>query len=651
MSRFQLPAVRRIFWFILAIVVAAVPYAPANAADSAAVRITSLEITEIPSFDTEGGQQHLVILRGTYTNLTNATIANLKLNLVTSQEIRTRSELAEILGNQTNVQGLKVSDQSAKLANIPQGATRTWQISFRGEPVLGLNAAGVFAFGVTPDEKKFGAGSAVTTPWFFNADIKPTEVALVVPLTTLNSHLANGDITAEEQDLAEAKRISALLQSQTGNSISWLPDSGLHIWATQLANQSDSTAVKSLVESLAVLPGSTPVLPFGNADLSALVRSNQQDSVRLALNQSKLLSEDRQIYYSPASGSSDNETLALLSDLSVRSLVSNKFIRGNERETTPAVVTASSNSALVFDLAASSCLISIDLNDESFFNAVTCIKSEIGMMTAESPQKSRSVIVLAPKDWKVSSEKLSALISALGNHNWMRLTSLDVVAATTESKNYIPAIDADQREISRSLLRQSRMLQVNADSVAAMYDDPELAAGFEGARTLGFSELWPTNTAANQYLTENLDLLNEYLNAVQIESSARITTPEEISEIPITIVNESDKTISVSVLLTSDATSRFSAQPTGLIQVEAGQRVTTPVEITLVGAGIVDVQAHLVAPNGERFGEVKIIQISSAAYGQFARTLVLGAFGLLILLSLSNVVKRRRGKLINTKKS
>ncbi|MSY53456.1 MAG: hypothetical protein F2705_03255, partial [Actinobacteria bacterium] len=141
MSRFQLPAVRRIFWFILSIVVAAVPYAPANAADSAAVRITSLEITEIPSFDPEGGQQHLVILRGTYTNLTNATITNLKLNLVTSQEIKTRTELAEILGNQTNVQGLKVSDQSAKLANIPQGATRTWQISFRGEPVLGLNAA------------------------------------------------------------------------------------------------------------------------------------------------------------------------------------------------------------------------------------------------------------------------------------------------------------------------------------------------------------------------------------------------------------------------------------------------------------------------------------------------------------------------------
>jgi hypothetical protein len=66
--------------------------------------------------------------------------------------------------------------------------------------------------------------------------------------------------------------------------------------------------------------------------------------------------------------------------------------------------------------------------------------------------------------------------------------------------------------------------------------------------------------------------------------------------------------------------------------------------ITLVGAGVVDVEAYLVAPNGERFGDVEKIQISSAAYGQFARTLVWGAFGLLVLLALSNFVKRRKEK-------
>jgi hypothetical protein len=187
-------------------------------------------------------------------------------------------------------------------------------------------------------------------------------------------------------------------------------------------------------------------------------------------------------------------------------------------------------------------------------------------------------------------------------------------------------------------------LKVNTESVSSLYDDQELAAGFTAARILGYSDLWSSNARAAEYLTENNSLLNDYLSAVSIQASSRITTPEESSEIPITIVNESDSAVSVSIDLTSSATSRFTAEPTGVIQVDSGQRITVPVAITLVGAGVVDVQAQLIAPNGERFGEVENIQISSAAYSQFARTLVWGAFGLLVLLALSNFVKRRRDK-------
>jgi uncharacterized protein YfaS (alpha-2-macroglobulin family) len=143
-------------------------------------------------------------------------------------------------------------------------------------------------------------------------------------------------------------------------------------------------------------------------------------------------------------------------------------------------------------------------------------------------------------------------------------------------------------------------------------------------------------------LSENVALIDNFLNAISIQGSSRVTTPAEKSEIPITIVNDSERDVSVSIDLTSTATSRFSAVPTVLIQVGSGQRITVPVAITLIGAGVVDVQAQLVAPNGERFGEVKKMQISSAAYSQFARTLVWGAFGLLVLLALSNFVKRRK---------
>ena len=650
MSRFQLPAVRQIFGFILAIVIAGLTV-PAHAAESNSVQITNLEITAIANLEPTDVPQHLVTLRGTFTNLTNSSIASLNLNLVTSPEITTRTELAEILDSPTNVPDLKISDKSARLQNIPPGVTKTWQVTFRGESVLGDNAAGVFAIGVAPDDTKLGVGSVVTTPWFLNANIKPTNVALVVPLTTLNTHLATGDVTSEESDLAEATRLSALLRTQAGNSISWLMDAGLVQWATQLAAQSQVGVTSALLESLAALPGSTPVAPFGNTDLSALVRANQQEAVAQALAQTKLQTPDRQIYYSPISGISDRQTNALLNGLNIRSIISNESIRGSERDTTAAVVNSSSNSVLVYDLAASNCLTDIDLNDASFFTATNCIKSEIGMMTAESPQKSRSVIVLAPKDWKISSDKLTALISILNNQNWMQLTTLDLLATTPAGENYVSEVTNDQRELSPALLKQSSFLQVNTDRVAALYNDPELAAGFVDARILGFSDLWPSDARVNEYLTQNLALQSKYLNAIQLETSTRITTTEEITEIPITIVNRSDSTVSVGVALSSKATYRFSAKPTELVQVEAGQRVTIPVTISLVGAGIVDVQAQLVAPNGESFGRVENIQISSAAYSQFARTLVWGAFGLLILLSLSNVLKRRRGKLSNTAKS
>ena len=368
MSRFQLPAVRQISGFILAIVIAGLTV-PAHAAESNSVQITNLEITAIANLEPTDVPQHLVTLRGTFTNLTNSSIASLNLNLVTSPEITTRTELAEILDSPTNVPDLKISDKSARLQNIPPGVTKTWQVTFRGESVLGDNAAGVFAIGVAPDDTKLGVGSVVTTPWFLNANIKPTNVALVVPLTTLNTHLATGDVTSEESDLAEATRLSALLRTQAGNSISWLMDAGLVQWATQLAAQNQVGVTSALLESLAALPGSTPVAPFGNTDLSALVRANQQEAVAQALAQTKLQTPDRQIYYSPISGISDRQTNALLNGLNIRSIISNESIRGSERDTTAAVVNSSSNSVLVYDLAASNCLTDIDLNDASFFTA------------------------------------------------------------------------------------------------------------------------------------------------------------------------------------------------------------------------------------------------------------------------------------------
>ena len=621
-----------------------IPVATSQAAEGDSVNITDLNISAVADSGGILSNKHVVTLKGTFTNTSNQTISKLELNLVSTPSIKSRGELAGLLSDPTSATTLIPSETSAILRNIGPGVSKDWRITFRGEQILGDNASGVYGFGVEPDLPTASKATVITTPWFFNSEIKPTNVSLVIPLTTLNTHLANNEITDQKKDLAEAKRLTNLIINQDSTKVSWLQDAALTPWLDQLEKTADSEVPEKLRTALAGLAPTTAMLPYGHADLTALVRADQQDDLTEAISQTRLLTGDRQVFYAPTQGIADRETVSLLNQQGVRSIVSNDFLRGNELETTSAVVTSASNPVLVHDLGASSCLAAADKDDASFFAAITCIKSEIGMMTAESPQSARTVIVLAPTKWKISNERLSALISVLSDHNWMQLTTLDLVAATAPTENYVATQSADPADFSRALVRQAQNLKVNTESVSALYDDQELAAGFTAARILGYSDLWPSNARATEYLTENISLLNEYLNAVSIQASGRITTPEENSEVPITIVNESDSAVSVSIVLTSAATSRFSAQPTGVIQVDSGQRITVPVAITLVGAGVVDVQAQLIAPNGERFGEVKNIQISSAAYSQFARTLVWGAFGLLVLLALSNFVKRRKDK-------
>ena len=154
-----------------------------------------------------------------------------------------------------------------------------------------------------------------------------------------------------------------------------------------------------MVAALATLPVGAPALPYGHADLSALVRAGKQTEVGEIITRTVQNSAGAPIFYTPISGESDRPTTALLNQLSIKSIVSNQSIHDNERETTTASVTSSSNQVLVFDVAASNCLTDMESNESSFFRATTCIKAEIGMITAESPQSARSIIVLAPPNW------------------------------------------------------------------------------------------------------------------------------------------------------------------------------------------------------------------------------------------------------------
>ena len=628
----------------LSIGLSTMPIPISQAAEGDSVNITGMNIAAVADSGGALINNHIVFLRGTFTNTSSQAISRLELNLVSTPAIRSRSELAELIADPTSASNLRPSRTFAILRNIAPGGTRNWQITFRGEEVLGANASGVFGFGVQPGLPVAGTATVITTPWFHNADIKPTNVALVLPLTTLNTHLANSEVRDLTGDLAEAERLTNLIVSQSDSDITWLQDAALRSWVNQLMDTTDSQVPINLSNAIESLPPTAEYMPYGHTNLTALSVAKQEEDFLDAIKLSRSFALDRPLFYAPINGSADRETVSTLNAQGVRTIISNEFLRGNARETTSATVTSTSHPVLVNDLAASLCLSGAGESDKDFFKSLTCIQSEIGMMTAESPQSSRSVIVVAPADWKISSEKLLELVASLKGQNWIQLVAFDLVASQQPVQNFVSMSGDTSDPLTRATLRQANELRGGTEILSSLYVDQEIANGFDSARILGFSDLWESETRATQYFAANLALLNTYLTSVNLETSSRITTPEETSEIPITVVNKSDQTVSISVALTSKAKSRFSSMPSDLIQVESGQRVTVPMVITLIGAGVVDVEAYLVAPNGERFGDVENFQISSAAYGQYARTLVWGAFGLLVLLALNNFVKRRKEK-------
>lgn len=647
MNRLQLRrhrALPAIIVTLLAMTTLGLSATSSSAAPNDPIAFSSYVISPIQSLVPSAPPEHLVTLQGTYKNTSDTYISELNLDLATFGPITTRTQLGELLREPASFNDLAISTTavSARLRNLAPGVTKTWQVTFRGEQVLGADAAGVFAIGLAPQSRDYGPSAAIAIPWFFNSEVQPTKVVLAIPLTTLSTNLATGKSSNAAADLNEAKRLSELLRSQGNSTVSWLVDSAISTWANNLVTNTDTDGAKELVAALATLPPGAPVLPYGHADLSAMVRGGKQVEVGEIITRTAQAGAGGPIFYTPVSGESDRATTALLNKQNIKSIISNDSIHDNERETTAASVTSSSNQVLVFDVAASNCLTDMESNEASFFRATSCIKAELGMITAESPQNARSIIVLVPANWRVSSQGLTELLLQLSNHNWMQLAPLQEIAAQEAIESFIALKKVNVRNFSGTLLRLSNEVKTNTESVSALYDDPDLATSFTTARLLGYSDLWPSNAQASRYFEQNSNLLNEYLDAITLEASVRITTPQASSQIPITILNASDRDVSVSLELTSTSASRFSAQPSGLVQVAPGQRVTVPVSISLIGAGIVTVRAQLIAPNGEQFGEGKEIQISSAAYSQFARTLVLGAFGLLLALALSNFIKRRK---------
>jgi len=612
------------------------PMSQAATAPSAAVKISGFDI--VP----KSTAKHVVTLSGSFTNTGQTTISEASVMLATSGPIYTRSELGDVLANRQSVSGKAQPGYRVTLGSVKSGESRAWKLRFTLETVLGRDASGVYAFGAIVTTQELTTSTYITAPWFDSSSrVTPTKVALAVPLTTTNRHVEARVVHGSATDSLALSRLTNLVSAKHANSVSWMVDPALKPWFKDLSQTELGASARQFTTHLSKILSRSMLTPFGHANLAGLATSNEDSEIVNLIEYGNNIWSDRRILYSSPDGTMSSTTMKQLILNSVTPMVSNAFSTGNPRVTSNAHSSIRGQDVLVFDEAASSCLATTVTSKNAFVQRM-CLASELGMMTAESPAVSRTVVVLAPTQWDISSKRLDALIASLQDKNWVSITSLTKVLSSSDRTTTNLSDNSTQKPMSPNTLRLAKVLHHEIKVTESMVTDPHWRSSVSPAQLLGYSDLWLTTSQAHAYLNGQIQSVKSIAKNVTIQTSSRITIASTRSEIPITVVNAGRHDVKIRVTLQSDTPGKFTAQPSPLFGVPIGKRVTVSVPITVAGTGVINASVELLTPDGHPVGEHYEVRISSTAYQKVASALVRAAFGILLLLALSNFVRRRK---------
>lgn len=601
----------------------------AAAQENAKVRISNIAVNVDPA-----SNRYVIRLDGELSNNGPTEIRNIEIVVGTENQIVSKYALTKFYESRDSA-NLTESDISAKVSRVAANGKANWNITFFADDVLTFSN-GLYGLGVNAYTDARFSSDVVAIPLFAGPPLNVMNAVFAVQLSTLNRHLANGG--SYRSDIQELNRLTSLITNARDLEITWVVDPALSQWLTELSTTDLQEPALVLSNLLAEISSRTISSVYSQPDVSRIIESSRDEDLINLVVRSQQFSGKENLVLAPPNGQLTNEALTRLGELGVRPIVSNEFITGDIFSSIEANVVVGQTTSLVSDGATLSCFKN-NSDVVGQFQSRNCLLSTA---TLASISQIKNFLILTPANWSPAENELRNLYLDLTGKTWLSIASINPLLAAQPVANYEPASQFTVDPFSPELLESGDAILADATKTASIFTDPNYADAFNLARLRGFSSLWESGLQAAEFLVENEFLLSSYQDLVSIESSKNITVSSGTSEIPVTVVNQSDRDITISVELTSPQTSLFSSVPSGLVVVPQGKRVTVPMNITLVSEGIFNVTAKLYAPNGQMISKAKLIQISSSEYQGLARTLVLVAFGLLVVLSISNIVKRRR---------
>lgn len=519
-------------------------------------------------------------------------------------------------------------------------------------------------------------------PWMpTGTEVSPVSLAWLWPLATWPAQTASGVLldTQMPAELAPDGRLGQLVEIGLRHqaTVSWVADPSLLQIAQQMADGyqvvRDGTVVVGSQDAAAAQWSSDvaratrvtglQTMPYADVDASALVRGDMQtDVVRSVVIGPRIAASalgqasNGGLYWAPI-GRLDQPTLDVLASAGVTTVV----LAGESRSADDGVVT---DPAATAALPTASGTITGVLADPTLTRVLALPQrtpSEIitarqrflaetatSALLLESADARERILVAAPPSvrWNANAALLNPLLRATRTAPWLQPTTLTTLleesTPSTARRRGGYGEKARESELDRRYV--SALARTNTDlaTFTSIIDNPTgIAEPYSEALLRASSSAWRSQPDVGaELLTSIQESLQEQTGLVRVLSDGTVTLSGDSGKVPVTIVNDLDRSVTVGVALRGRPSLRLDSEPVQDVTVEAGRMASIDLTARVIGGEPLSVDVQLLGPDGQDYGAPATITVMSTAYARAASWVVAAAFIAIVVFVIVGVIRR-----------
>ncbi|WP_462203074.1 DUF6049 family protein, partial [Frankia sp. CcWB3] len=535
--------------------------------------------------------------------------------------------------------------------------------------------------------------------WAPNPQQPRTPVAAVLPIADQPRLRSDGRLTdnALADEVKPGGRLSRLLTAATPpvtlavdptlvQALTIMAQPGGYDYATPggpVHAQTDANAALFLsdIVRFAEQGGVVFALPYGDADLTALVRARKLDTVKYAVKTGEvvlahLLGRDPlqkgTIAY-PADGSADATTADILRQLEVGTVILDDQLLPSAAKITytpSATVSLATSAGPIQALAADSQLTRIATaytglpDGPDFGTALARLRAELGMITAERPEQRFQILAL-PRDWDPPSDWARSVLDTLTS-GYSTSVGLDAGVGGQSRPDDRPGrlaypAEAQARELPTDYLTAVEDVLDEVQALSPVLCPPrrgprcqlQLINPMKNTLVTATSAAWRGDRRVDGVsLSQQVDgEASAIRNGIQVVASRSVNLTSRRGLVPITLENNTQYEVTVVLAFSSTDRSRLRSPARQTLRLPPGQKAQVEIEMEAEGAGTFPLEIRKLNLDGQALSTEppNRVLVRSTVYGAVATAITIGAVGVLLLAVVIRLARRLRARLRGAK--